>query len=145
MRTLIQRVTHGSVTVENKKVSEIDLGLVVLIGVGKNDTQQEADWLAEKIANLRIFEDDQGKMNRSVLEVGGSALVVSQFTLYADAQKGRRPSFEKAAQPNEAEPLIEYFTKRLQFYGVPIQSGVFRAMMSVEIINDGPVTVWIEK
>ena len=145
MRTLIQRVTHGSVTVENKKVSEIDHGVVVLIAVGKNDRQEQADWLAEKIANLRIFEDDQGKMNRSVLEVGGSALVVSQFTLYADAQKGRRPSFEKAAQPSEAEPLIDYFSKRLQFYGVPTQGGVFRAMMSVEIINDGPVTIWIER
>ena len=145
MRALIQRVTHGSVTVENKKVSEIDLGLVVLIGVGKNDTQEQADWMAEKIANLRIFEDEQQKMNRSVLEVQGSVLVVSQFTLYADAQKGRRPSFIEAAPPSEAEPLIEYFTKRLKFYGVPTQSGVFRAMMSVEIINDGPVTIWIEK
>ena len=145
MRALVQRVSRGSVTVENKKVSEIEKGLVVLIGVGKGDTQDQADWMAEKIANLRIFEDEAGKMNRSVLEVGGSALVVSQFTLYADAQKGRRPSFEKAAQPNEAEPLIEYFSKRLQFYSVPTQSGIFRAMMSVEIINDGPVTIWIEK
>jgi len=145
MRALIQRVTRGSVTVETKKVSEIEKGLVVLIGVGKGDTQDQADWMAEKIANLRIFEDAAGKMNRSVLEVGGSALVVSQFTLYADAQKGRRPSFEKAAQPSEAEPLIDYFTKRLHFYGVPTQSGVFRAMMSVEIINDGPVTIWIER
>ena len=145
MRVVIQRVTEGSVTINGEVVSEIGKGLVILVGVGKGDTQEKADWLAEKIANLRIFEDDQGKMNRSVLEVGGSALVVSQFTLYADAQKGRRPSFEKAAQPSEAEPLIDYFTKRLQFYGVPTKSGVFRAMMSVEIINDGPVTIWIEK
>ncbi|MEK7328007.1 MAG: D-aminoacyl-tRNA deacylase, partial [Chloroflexota bacterium] len=114
-------------------------------GVGRGDTQEQTDWLAEKIANLRIFEDEAGKMNRSVLEVGGSAIVVSQFTLYADAQRGRRPSFIDAAPPSEAEPLVEYFAKRLQFYGVPVQTGVFRAMMLVEILNDGPVTIILEK
>ena len=145
MRTVIQRVSRGSVTVEGKRVAEIDKGLVVLAGVGRGDTQEQADWLAEKIANLRIFEDEAGKMNRSVLEVGGSAIVVSQFTLHADAQRGRRPSFIDAAPPAEAEPLVEYFAKRLQFYGVPVQTGVFRAMMLVEILNDGPVTILLEK
>jgi len=145
VRTVIQRVSRGSVTVEGKRVAEIDKGLVILVGVGRSDTQEQADWLAEKIANLRIFEDEAGKMNRSVLEVGGSAIVVSQFTLYADAQRGRRPSFIDAAPPTEAEPLVAYFAKRLQFYGAPVQTGVFRAMMLVEILNDGPVTIVLEK
>lgn len=145
MRLLIQRVTRGSVTVDNKLVSEIGPGLVILVGVGKGDTTEQADWLAEKTANLRIFVDDQGKMNRSVLEAGGSALVVSQFTLYANMEKGRRPSFIEAALPEEAEPLITYFTKRLQFHGLPVQSGIFRADMLVEIHNDGPITIWLEK
>jgi D-tyrosyl-tRNA(Tyr) deacylase len=126
-------------------VAEIGPGLVILVGVGRGDGEAQADWLAEKIANLRIFEDDAGKMNRSVLETGGSALVVSQFTLYADAQKGRRPAFIDAAPPTEAEPLITHFVKRLQFYGVPTQTGIFRAMMLVEIHNDGPVTILLEK
>jgi len=126
-------------------VAEIGPGLVVLAGVGRGDGETQADWLAEKIANLRIFEDEAGKMNRSVLEIGGSVLVVSQFTLYADAQKGRRPAFIGAAPPNEAEPLLEYFVKRLTFYGVSTQTGVFRAHMQVEIHNDGPVTILLEK
>jgi D-tyrosyl-tRNA(Tyr) deacylase len=145
MRLLIQRVKRGSVTVDNKLVSEIGHGLVILVGVGKGDTTEQADWLAEKTANLRIFEDDQGKLNRSVLEAGGSALVVSQFTLYANTEKGRRPSFIEAALPDEAEPLITYFTKRLQFQGLPVQTGIFRADMLVEIHNDGPITIWLEK
>jgi len=145
MRLLIQRVTRGSVTVDQKLVSEIGAGLVVLVGVGKGDTQEQADWLAEKTANLRIFVDDQGKMNRSILESGGSALVVSQFTLYANSEKGRRPSFIEAALPDEAEPLIAYFTKRLQFQGVPVQTGIFRTDMLVEIHNDGPITIWLER
>src|SRR3990170_4803778 len=136
MRTVIQRVTRGSVTVDAKRVSEIGPGLVILVGVGKGDGEPQADWLAEKIANLRIFEDEAGKMNRSVLEAGGSALVVSQFTLYANTEKGRRPSFIEAAPPDEAEPLVTHFAKRLQFYGVPTQTGVFRAVMLVEIHND---------
>src|ERR1700690_3664919 len=119
MRLLIQRVTHGSVTIADKLISEIGAGLVILVGVGKGDTQEQADWLAEKTANLRIFEDEQGKMNRSVLEAGGSVLVVSQFTLYANMEKGRRPSFIEAALPEEAEPLVAYFAKRLQFHGLP--------------------------
>lgn len=145
MRALIQRVTRGAVTVNEQRVSEIGPGLVILLGVGHGDTQEKADWLAEKCANLRIFEDDQGKMNRSALESGGDALVVSQFTLYANAEKGRRPSFIEAAPPDEAEPLVTYFAKRLQFYGVPTRTGVFRAVMLVEIHNDGPVTIWLEK
>ncbi len=145
MRALIQRVTRGSVTVNDQRVSEIGPGLVILLGVGHGDTQEKADWLAEKVANLRVFEDDAGKMNRSVLESGGSALVVSQFTLYANTEKGRRPSFIEAAPPDEAEPLVTHFAKRLQFYGVPTQTGVFRAVMLVEIHNDGPVTIWLEK
>jgi len=126
-------------------VAEIGPGLVVLAGVGRGDGESQADWLAEKIANLRIFEDEAGKMNRSVLDIGGSALVVSQFTLYADAQKGRRPAFVDAAPPAEAEPLLEYFVKRLAFYGVAAQTGVFRAHMQVEILNDGPVTILLER
>ena len=145
MRTVIQRVSHGSVSVDRKRVSEIGPGLVILVGGGKGDGEAQADWLAEKIANLRIFEDEAGKMNRSVLEAGGSALVVSQFTLYANTEKGRRPSFIEAAPPDEAEPLVTHFAKRLQFYGVPTQTGVFRAVMLVEIHNDGPVTIWLEK
>lgn len=145
MRALIQRVTRGSVTVNDQRVSEIGPGLVILLGVGHGDTQEKAGWLAEKVANLRVFEDDAGKMNRSVLESGGSALVVSQFTLYANTEKGRRPSFIEAAPPDEAEPLVTHFAKRLQFYGVPTQTGVFRAVMLVEIHNDGPVTIWLEK
>ena len=145
MRTVIQRVSSGSVTVDGKRVGEVGLGLVILVGVGKGDTDAQADWLAEKIANLRIFEDEAGKMNRSVLEAGGGALVVSQFTLYGDAQKGRRPSFLDAALPQEAEPLVTYFARRLAFYGVPVQSGVFGAHMLVEINNDGPVTIILER
>jgi D-tyrosyl-tRNA(Tyr) deacylase len=128
--------------VDGKRVSEIGPGLVILVGVGKGDGEPQAAWLAEKIANLRIIEDEAGKMNRSVLEAGGSALVVSQFTLYANTEKGRRPSFIEA---EEAEPLVAYFAKRLQFHGVPVQTGIFRADMLVEIHNDGPVTIILER
>lgn len=145
MRTLIQRVSHGSVSVDGKRISEIGPGLVILVGVGKGDAEAQADWLAEKIANLRIFEDEAGKMNRSLIEAGGSALVVSQFTLYANTEKGRRPSFIEAALPEEAEPLVAFFAKRLQFHGVPVQTGIFRAVMQVEIHNDGPVTIILER
>src|SRR5713226_7836504 len=141
LRTVVQRVSSGSVTVDGKRVGEVGPGLVILVGVGKGDTDAQADWLAEKIANLRIFEDEAGKMNRSLLEAGGGALVVSQFTLYADVQKGRRPSFIDAALPQEAEPLVTYFGRRLAFYGLPVQTGVFGAHMLVEINNDGPVTI----
>ena len=145
MRTVIQRVSRGTVTVDGQVVGEVGLGLVILVGVGKGDSEAQADWLAEKIANLRIFEDEAGKMNRSVLEAGGGALVVSQFTLYADTQKGRRPSFIDAALPHEAEPLMIYFGQRLAFYGVPVQRGVFGAHMRVELVNDGPVTIILER
>jgi D-tyrosyl-tRNA(Tyr) deacylase len=145
MRTVIQRVARGSVAVEGQRVAEIGPGLVILLGVGQGDGEAQADWLAEKVANLRIFEDEAGKMNRSVLEVGGSALVVSQFTLYADTQKGRRPAFVAAAPPEVAERLVTYFAHKLQSYGVPTQSGVFRAHMRVEIHNDGPVTIVLER
>jgi D-tyrosyl-tRNA(Tyr) deacylase len=144
VRTVIQRVISGSVTVDGKRVGEVGRGLVILVGVSKGDTDAQADWLAEKIANLRIFEDEAGKMNRSVLEAGGGALVVSQFTLYGDAQKGRRPSFLDAALPQEAEPQVTYFARRLAFYGVPVQTGVFGAHMLVEINNDGPVTIILD-
>jgi D-tyrosyl-tRNA(Tyr) deacylase len=145
MRALIQRVSKASVTVNNQTISSIGNGLVVLLGIGHADREEQAQWLAEKIATLRIFEDDAGKMNLSVLDVKGSALVVSQFTLYADAQKGRRPSFTDAAPPEEAEPLIHYFAQKLESFGVPVKSGVFRAEMLVEIHNDGPVTIWLER
>ena len=145
MKTVVQRVSRGSVTVDGKVVGEVGLGLVILVGVGKGDGEAQADWLAEKIANLRIFEDEGGKMNRSALEAGGGALVVSQFTLYADVQKGRRPSFIDAALPQEAEPLVTYFARRLAFYGLPVQTGVFGAHMLVEINNDGPVTIILER
>ena len=145
MRALIQRVSKGSVTVNGETVSAIGTGYVILLGVGHGDGESQADWLAEKIANLRVFEDDAGKMNHSILDVKGSALVVSQFTLYADAQKGRRPSFTDAAPPEEAEPLIRYFTQKLESFGLPVRTGVFRAEMLVEIHNNGPVTIWLEK
>jgi D-tyrosyl-tRNA(Tyr) deacylase len=145
MRAVVQRVRRGAVMVGGERVAEIGHGLVIRVGVGKGDTEAQADWLAEKIANLRIFEDEAGKMNRSALEASGSALVVSQFTLYADTQKGRRPSFIDAALPDQAEPLVAYFGRRLVFHGVPVQTGVFRANMLVEIHNDGPVTIVLER
>jgi D-tyrosyl-tRNA(Tyr) deacylase len=145
MRTVVQRVSRGSVMVDGQLVAEIGRGLVILVGVGPADTEAQADWLAEKIANLRIFEDEAGKMNRSLLEAGGSALVVSQFTLYADTQKGRRPSFIDAALPDRAEPLVACFGRRLNSLGVPVQSGIFGANMLVEIHNDGPVTILLER
>lgn len=145
MRALVQRVSYGKVSVEGQTVSEISHGLVILVGVGHGDGDAQAAWLAEKIANLRIFEDAEGKMNLSVRDVGGSALVVSQFTLYADSQKGRRPSFVDAALPDVAEPLVEEFVKMIRQQGVPADVGVFGAHMLVEIHNDGPVTIWLER
>ena len=145
MRAVVQRVKQASVSVEGRVAGAIERGLMVLIGVRTGDTQAEAQWLAFKIATLRIFDDDQGKLNRSVSDVGGSILVVSQFTLYADARKGRRPSYDQAAPPEAAEPLIRRFVELLQAEGVPVQTGVFRAHMLVEIHNDGPVTVLLDK
>lgn len=145
MRALIQRVSEASVAVEGETVGAIDRGVVVLLGVTHGDTQEEADWLARKIAGLRIFEDREGRMNVGLLDAGGQALVVSQFTLYADASKGRRPSFVEAAPPEVAEPLVAYFADALRQYRVPVEEGVFGAMMMVEIHNDGPVTIMLER
>lgn len=145
MRAVLQRVKRGRVTVAGQPVSEIGPGLVILLGVGKGDSAEAADWLAEKVATLRIFEDGEGKTNLSVQDVGGAVLVVSQFTLYADTRKGRRPSFLDAALPEAAEPLVKRFGERLAALGVPVQTGVFGAHMLVEIDNDGPVTIWLER
>lgn len=145
MRALLQRVSRASVTVENKGISQIGKGLVILLGIGHGDEEAQVTFLAEKITNLRIFEDEQGKTNLSVLDVKGEALVVSQFTLYADTRKGRRPSFIDAALPDIAEPLVNRFVERLRGLGVPTQTGQFGAHMLVEIHNDGPVTIWLEK
>ena len=145
MRLVIQRVTQASVSVDGQVVGRCGPGFCILIGVKVGDTQAEAKWLANKAANLRVFEDAEGKMNLSLLDVKGEALVVSQFTLYANAQQGRRPDFINAARPEEAEPLVRYFVDQLRAEGVPTQTGVFRAMMQVEIHNDGPVTIIVEK
>jgi D-tyrosyl-tRNA(Tyr) deacylase len=145
MRLVIQRVTHASVAVDNQVVGRCGVGFCILVGVRNGDTLAEAKWLANKVANLRVFEDAAGKMNLSLLDVKGEALVVSQFTLYADAQRGRRPDFIDTARPEQAEPLIEYFVEQLRAEGVPVQTGVFRAMMQVEIHNDGPVTILLER
>jgi len=144
MRLVLQRVTSGRVAVGERTIAEMGLGFVILLGIAPNDGEQQAQFLAEKTANLRIFEDEQGKMNRSILDVKGAALVVSQFTLYADARKGRRPSFTDAASPDQARPLVQRFVELLQAQGVPAQTGEFGAHMLVEIANDGPVTVILE-
>lgn len=145
MRALIQRVSYGKVTVADQTVAQIGQGLVILLGIGHGDGDEQARFLAEKIATLRIFEDEQGKTNLSVLDVKGEALVVSQFTLYADTRKGRRPSFTDAALPEVAEPLVKRFADLLRAQGVPTQTGQFGAHMLVEIHNNGPVTIWLER
>lgn len=145
MRVLVQRVSHASVTVNQQTISSIGKGLLILLGIGHGDGEEQAQFLAEKVANLRIFEDEQGKTNLSVLDVKAGAIVVSQFTLYADTRKGRRPSFIDAALPEVAAPLVERFVGLLQSQGVPTQTGQFGAHMHVEIHNDGPVTIWLEK
>lgn len=145
MRVLLQRVSRASVTVEGQTISSIGKGLLILLGVGHGDREEQAKFLAEKIANLRVFEDEQGKTNLSILDVKGEAIVVSQFTLYADTRKGRRPSFIDAALPEVAEPLVSRFAELLRGHGVPTQTGKFGAHMQVEIHNDGPVTIWLEK
>ena len=145
MRALLQRVSNASVTVEGQTISSIGKGLLILLGVGHGDGEEQAKFLAEKIANLRVFEDEQGKTNLSILDVQGEAIVVSQFTLYADTRKGRRPSFIDAALPEVAEPLVSRFVEFLRGQGVPTQTGKFGAHMEVEIHNDGPVTIWLEK
>ena len=145
MRLLIQRVSRASVKVDQQAISQIGNGLLVLLGIGHGDGNSQAAFLAEKVANLRIFEDDQGKTNLSVLDVKGEAIVVSQFTLYADTRKGRRPSFIDAALPEVASPLVDRFVELLRSHGVPTQTGQFGAHMDVEIHNNGPVTIWLEK
>jgi D-tyrosyl-tRNA(Tyr) deacylase len=145
MRTVIQRVRRAAVSVEGRRIAEIGQGLVILVGVGPADTAETAQTLARKIAQLRIFEDENGKMNLSLLDIGGEALVVSQFTLYADARKGNRPSFTDSAPPELAAPLVDQFAAFLRELGVPVQCGEFGAHMLVEIENDGPVTIWLEK
>ena len=145
MRALVQRVTSGKVTIDDQVVASIGPGLVILLGIGHGDTEEQAQFLAEKIAVLRIFQDENSKFNRSILDVGGSAIVVSQFTLYADTRKGRRPSFTDAATPELAAPLVDKFASLLAMQGIPTQTGIFGAHMLVEIENDGPVTIWLEK
>jgi D-aminoacyl-tRNA deacylase len=144
MRAVVQRVSRARVTVEGRVVGEITAGLVILLGVGRNDTSAVAVSMAEKIAHLRVFEDDQGKMNHSLLDVRGNALVVSQFTLYGDARGQRRPSFIAAAPPEQAKKFYEEFCEALRRLGVTVATGVFQAMMSVELVNEGPVTILLD-
>jgi D-tyrosyl-tRNA(Tyr) deacylase len=144
MRAVVQRVSRASVSVDGETIGRIDRGFLVLLGVSKSDTAEDARWLAEKIVSLRIMADDEGKMNRELTEVGGAVLVVSQFTLYGDCRKGRRPSFVDAAGPEIAIPLYEAFINGVKAQGIPVATGRFGAMMQVELVNDGPVTLIVE-
>ena len=144
MRAVVQRVSRCKVTVEGRIVGEIGPGLLVLLGVGKADTEAAADYLAEKIIGLRIFEDAAEKMNLSVLDKRGEVLVVSQFTLYGDVRRGKRPSFDSAARPEEARRLYEYFVQKIRAAGLRCETGEFQAMMEVELVNDGPVTIILD-
>jgi D-aminoacyl-tRNA deacylase len=144
MRAVVQRVSRAKVTVNGKVRGEIGLGLLVLLGVGREDTEADATYVAEKIAGLRIFEDDHGKMNRSVVDAGGSVLAVSQFTLYGDVRRGRRPSFDAAAPPEKALPLYEFFVERIRSAGLRCETGRFQETMEVELVNDGPVTILLD-
>ncbi len=145
MRALIQRVSRGEVRVGGRVIASIGGGLVILLGVARGDDAQTVAYLSRKIAHLRIFGDEQGRMNRSLLDVGGAAIVVSQFTLYADTRKGRRPAFVDAAPPDAARPLVDAFAEALRALGVPTQTGEFGAHMEVDLVNDGPVTILLEK
>jgi len=144
MRACIQRVSHAQVVVDDKLTGQIEVGLLVLLGVAEPDTDAELHWLADKIMNLRIFPDDEGKMNRSLIDIGGAMLVVSQFTLYGDCRKGRRPSFVEAAQPDKAEAMYNDFVAYAAKQGVATATGRFRADMKVTLTNDGPVTLWLD-
>jgi D-tyrosyl-tRNA(Tyr) deacylase len=144
MRAVVQRVTQGSVTVQAETVGRIDAGLLVLLGVADDDDPRDADWMAAKIVNLRIFEDDAGKLNRSLLDFRGEMLVVSQFTLYGDCRKGRRPSFVKAAAPEKGEALYLRFVDQVRQQGIAVATGRFRSQMDVALVNNGPVTLIIE-
>jgi len=144
MRAVVQRVKEGSVEIKKKEIAKIEEGLIILLGVGQNDVEKDAEYLAEKIINLRIFEDKEGKMNLSVKDINGQILVISQFTLYGDCNKGRRPSFISAAPPDKAVKLYDYFKKYIKNYGLKIETGQFQAMMLVKIYNDGPVTILLD-
>ncbi|MGI6143285.1 MAG: D-aminoacyl-tRNA deacylase [bacterium] len=144
MRAVVQRVTKGRVTVEGETVGEIGTGFVVLLGIGKDDTKADVQYLAEKVVNLRVFEDEEGKMNLSLRDVGGAMLAISQFTLFGDCRKGRRPSFTAAAPPAEARVLYEEFVQQVAGYGIRVATGKFQAFMQVEIHNDGPVTLLLD-
>jgi len=144
MRAVVQRVSEASVRIEGRVVGEIGPGLLVLLGVGRGDSEADADYLAGKVVHLRVFPDEGGQMNRSLLETGGSVLVVSQFTLYGDVRKGRRPGYSSAAPPEEANRLYEHFVALLRGLGAKVETGVFQAMMDVTLVNHGPVTLWLD-
>lgn len=145
MKILVQKVLNASVTVDGQKVSKIKNGLLLFVGVEKGDSAPQADYLAKKTANLRIFEDENNKMNLSIMDVKGEILAVSQFTLAADLSRGNRPGFDGAARPEDAKPLYEYFVKQLENYGISVQTGIFQADMKVELLNDGPCTFILQK
>jgi D-tyrosyl-tRNA(Tyr) deacylase len=144
MRVVVQRVSEARVEIDGRVAGAIGEGLLVLLGVARDDSERDADFLADKVAGLRIFPDEDGKMNRSVVEAGGELLIVSQFTLYGDCRRGRRPSFDRAAGQEQARALYEYFVAACRSRGVPVQTGIFQAMMAVHLINDGPVTIIID-
>lgn len=145
MRVLIQRVLESKVVVENQVVGQIQKGLLVFVGIGKNDSEKNVEWMAQKVVNMRIFNDEAGKMNKSIKDVNGDLLIVSQFTLYADAKKGNRPSFTDSALPDTAKKLYEHFiVKSEEFLEKKVQTGTFAADMKVHLINDGPVTIWLD-
>jgi len=144
MRAVVQRVKEGSVEIKNKEIGRINQGLVILLGIGQDDNEKNAEYLVGKIINLRIFEDKEEKMNLSVKDINGQILVISQFTLYGDCKKGRRPSFISAALPEKAEKLYEYFVRCIKNYGLKVETGEFQAMMLVKIYNDGPVTILLD-
>jgi len=144
MRAVLQRVSQAHVSVDGNIVGQIQKGMVVLLGIAPDDTPKQADWLAEKIVGLRLFPDQEGKMNTSLVDIQGQLLVISQFTLYGDCQKGRRPSFTKAAGPEIAEPLYQYFLDACRMLGIPTEAGIFGASMQVSLVNDGPVTLILD-
>jgi D-tyrosyl-tRNA(Tyr) deacylase len=144
MRAVVQRVSRASVKVNGEFTGKIETGLLVLLGVSHDDAEADASYLAEKVAGLRIFEDDEGKMNRSVADVGGAVLAVSQFTLFGDVRKGKRPSFDAAARPEQARQLYDYFVERIRALGVTCETGRFQEMMEVELVNEGPVTILLD-
>lgn len=144
MRAVVQRCSRGKVRVGGEVVGEVGRGYVVLLGVAREDDAAAADFMADKVANLRVFEDDEGKLNRSLLDVGGDVLAVSQFTLYGDVKRGRRPGFDRAARPEQAEPLYQRFVEKLREFGLRVETGRFQTQMEVELINDGPVTILVD-